>query len=101
MQNGYPYSDIPKILKYCPQLLIRFSVEEIAMACLSEMRMFTPKKMSINIRPFVYRAAKEEVGDIHEVTSFIEQAIAIFSSDTLEITFTDMIRQLRIDKGLR
>jgi hypothetical protein len=62
--------------------------------------MFAPKKMSVNIRPFVYRAVKEEVGDIFEVTPFIEQAIAIFCSDTMMITYTEMISQLR-SKGFK
>jgi hypothetical protein len=101
MEHEYPYNDIPKLLAYCPQLLNSFTVEEIGIACLSEINTFKPKSTIIKIRPFIYAAAKHEVGDIGAVPAFIEQSMAIFSSDTLEITFKDLINKILSTKGLR
>jgi hypothetical protein len=101
MENDYPYNDIPKLLAYCPQLLNRFTIEEIGLACLTEVSTFKPKSTIVKIRPFIYSAAKHEVGDHSLVPSFIEQSIAIFASDTLEITFTELINNILVSKGLR
>jgi len=101
MENDYPYGDIPKLLAYCPQLLNKFTIEEIGVACLTEINTFKPKSTIVKMRPFIYTAAKHEVGDNSLVPSFIEQSMAIFASDTLEITFTDLIMNILVSKGLR
>jgi hypothetical protein len=101
MENDYPHSDIPKLLAYCPQLLSHFTIQEIGIACLSEVNTFKPKSTIVKMRPFVYSAAKHEVGDKSEIPTFIEQSIAIFASDTLEITFKELIHNILRSKGLR
>lgn len=101
MEEGYPHSDIPKLLAYCPQLLEKFSIEEIGIACLSEINTFKPKSTIIRLRPFIYSAAKHEVGNSDEVPAFIEQSIAIFASDTIAITFSELITNILRSKGLR
>jgi hypothetical protein len=94
MQNGFPDKDIPKILQYCPQLTQHFTIEQIAIACLTDIKQFIPSKASIMISPLIYSAAQMEVGS-NKIASFIEESMAICCSDTLEIYMKDFIKQLQ------
>lgn len=94
IQNGFPDKEIPKILKFCPQLIHKFTIEQIAMACLTDIKKFTPEKMTIMLSPVVYQAAQKEIGQCR-VTPFIEEAIAICCADSIETYMTNFITKLQ------
>jgi len=100
MQHGYPSENIPLILRYCPQLIQKYTLEQIAVAALSDIRMFNPSKSTIYIRPFVFSAARQDLERGETITDFIEQSMSIFANETIELTFSDMIAKLLRDKGL-
>lgn len=91
LENDYPYRDIPYILKYCPQLLQHFTVEEIGMAALTDISLFEPQKTTLRIRPIVVEAMKAEVGKTALHTN-IEHSMSIFCQDTIEQTMRELIQ---------
>jgi len=100
MEHGYPTENIPLILRYCPQLLQRFTIEQIAIAALTDVKLFTPVKSTIYIRPFIFTAARQDLERGETITDFIEQAMSIFANETIELTFSEMIQSILSEKGL-
>ena len=100
IENNYPHEHIPKILAYCPRLLAKYSLEELALACLSDTNLFKPKTVVLKIRPFIYEAIKGELGSSDNVVNFIEEAIAILAKDTIEESLIDMIENTKYIKSL-
>ena len=100
IQHGYPFEDIPKILRYCPQLAQRFSIETIAMAALTEFKLFKPIRTAIMIRPFVMLSARQDLEVGENITSFVEESMSTFANETIELTLQDLIVNLLADKGL-
>jgi len=93
IRNGYPDSHIPIILRYCPQLLDSYSIEEIGIMSVSNHTLFIPDKQYIAIRPIIYKAAIAETQG-RNTSAFIEESISIFAKDSLEDTFKDQFTAL-------
>lgn len=93
-KGGFPDKDIPYVLKYCPQLIHHFSVEEIAAVALANHNIFQRAKYTIKMRPFVYEAAKRESGII-SVYDYIEESAATCANDTLELSFAELFCGLK------
>lgn len=93
VQNDFPHTDIPYLLRYCPQLLQRFSIEEIALAALTDVDSFTQKKTTTYIRPFVLEAIRGEAPTNIRVYDFIEEALSVFSQDTILTTMSELIQK--------
>ena len=100
MEQGYPYDDIPKILKYCPQLTQHFTIEQIAIACLAEHKLFKATRQTIYIRPFVSIAVKNELNDNEKLADYVEHSIAICANDSMLNSFIRLISQILVEKGL-
>lgn len=98
LQMGYPAKDLPLILRYCPNLITKFSIEEIALLGLTNIKEFRPEKKSIIIRPFVYKAMLQETGG-RDISSFIEEAIALFSQDSFEHVAASMLEEVKSKLG--
>ena len=91
---GFPDKDIPYILRYCPQLIHHFSLEEIASIGLANHKLFQRARYTINLRPFVYEAAKKEAAS-NSLYDYIEESAAICANDTLELSFTELFCSLQ------
>jgi hypothetical protein len=101
LKHGYPHEHIPMLLRYCPQLASRFSIREIALAALSETTLFKPARTAILIRPFVMLASRQDLEVDETITDYVEQSMAIFASETIELTLANMIETLLLEKGLK
>lgn len=93
IRNGYPDSHIPIILRYCPQLLDSYSVEEIGILSISQHNLFVPESKYFAIRPIIFSALHLETGG-RDLSAFVEEAISIFAKDSLEDAFKDQFTQL-------
>jgi hypothetical protein len=93
-KSGFPNKDLPLILRYCPQLIHHFSLEEITAVGLANMKMFERQRYAIPMRPFVYEAAKREChpGSVYQ---YVEDSTAICANDTLELSFAELFCSLR------
>ena len=90
-----------KILRYCPQLLHSFDMETIAMAALSDINLFKPKNINLHLRPIVIKSASMDLERGETMTDFVESAIALYASETIELTLTNLIHKLLREKGLQ
>lgn len=98
LQNGFPANNIPILLKYCPNLLTKFPLEDLAILSIANINQFKPAKKSIVIRPFVYSALLHETKG-RDIFAFIEEAIAIFCQDSFEQVTSDMLEQVKNNLG--
>jgi len=93
-KGGFPSKDIPTILKYCPQLIHHFSLDELSAIGLTNPKLFKPEQYRIYLRPYVYQAAKKEAGNL-TIQEYIEESIAICANDTMELSLTEMFIELQ------
>jgi len=93
VRNGYPDSHIPIILRYCPQLLDSYTIEEIGILSVSQHSLFIPDNKGFAIRPIVFNALQLETGG-RNTHAFVEEAISIFAKDSLEDAFKDQFTAL-------
>lgn len=93
-EAGFPSEDLPRLLAYCPSLIHKFSMEEIAAIGLVNLRQFTPEKRTVYLRPFVYDIIKAEAGHAN-VSNFIEESVSVLAADTIEHTLTTKLLQMR------
>jgi len=93
IKNGYPDRNIPIVLRYCPQLLDSYTVEEIGTLAVTNHRLFLPEKRTYLIRPIIHSAFHMETQGKNS-HDFMEEAIAIFCSDSIEDCFKDNFSKL-------
>lgn len=93
IKNGYPDQNIPIILRYCPQLLDSYSIEEIGIMSISNYKLFVPENKNISLRPIVFHALQLETGG-RNTHAFVEESISIFAKDSLEDAFKDQFTAL-------
>ncbi len=97
-EAGFPSTDLPRMLEFCPQLIHKFSIEDIAALGMSDISQFRPVQKTLYLRPFVYEIIQKEAG-VNNITNFIEDAACILAADTIESTLTN--RLLLMQKALR
>ena len=91
---GFPSQDLPRLLSYCPQLIHSFTLEELAAVGFANRARFVPQKRTLYLRPIVYDICSAEAGR-NNISDFIEDAIAIYASDTVETTLTTQLLVMR------
>jgi hypothetical protein len=98
-QAGLPSTDIPKLLRYCPQLMHEYPLDLLAAVGITNLKEFTPKRRMMYLRSFVYDIAEAEAGRGH-ISDFIEEAVCMLAGDTIEWTLKGMLnRQKRRMEG--